>query len=399
MRARHNLSPAFHRLGSRDTLLTNLRPDDCMLRSINAAEALIRAQLATFLSDELGGLVPEGMKVPNAKFLRQGSNAYGTLIDPLRATVHYAQADSDLGLYFPLEFVKDGTPDPRLGARSLRELTLAGLKRIATKQSGWKVRAKECCDRVQIRSDAYIDVTSYAIPADEHRRMADERISLNFSEALAKPDLAVDEPHAISWDEIPETSLLATLGGWIPSDAKAVNETVKNMALYYGSAFKQTVRFEKALRDLHDDKAGPNSICLTLLTGQRLDLNICRMGRLDFAIVSVLGQVANGLFEFLPSPGNPDIDILGGVDHAVRHRLAEMLRDRQARISEALNASSIEVAHDMLKGVFGSRFPDPPASEQHAPSTPATSSEIGAAVLAVPTKTKVVAPRGNARSA
>jgi len=399
MKARHNLSDAFHRQGAHNTLLTNLGPDEQMLGVINSAEALIRRELSAFFVKALTDLMPEGIQVPKPKFLRQGSNAYETLNDPLRSSEHYAEADSDLGQYFPLEFVKNGSRNPRVGAEKIRELTLAGLRVIAAKQFGWKVSAKKCCDRVYIRSDAYIDVTSYAIPKDQHRRMAEARMALSFRDALAKSDRDWAEAHEITWDEIPETSLLATLNGWVRSDAKAVNRSVNNMAALYGAPFKQTVRFEKALRDFNDDEDGPNSISLTLLTGERLDINICRLGRLDFAIVSVLGEVADGLFEFLPSPGNPDIDIMAGMTYEAKVRLADMLRNKQALIDKALNAPSLESAHDILKTVFGARFPDPPENARPQTTKPAKIVVPATPLPSKPTRPKAIAPRGNAHSA
>lgn len=395
MRSRLNLSHVFHRNGSTNTLLTSLRPADLMMAEINAAENTIRRELGQFLDSHLKSVMPRGVSPPKAKFRRQGSNAYGTLIDPLRSSQHYADADSDVGLYLPLEFVKEGTPNPQVGARALRELTFAGLNEIAAKRPGWSVVQKTCCDRVVIRPDAYIDVTSYAISAEQYRRMAEELAELNFHESLAKSDSAALESREITWEEIPETSLLATQSEWIRSDAKSIHKHVENNSRLLGPVYKRSVRFGKALRDFHDDEDGPNSITLTLLFARHLDLNLCRMERDDLALAAVLGPVAEGLFEFLPTPGNPDIDILAGIDDGVKLRLAAMLRERQAVISNAMNASSFEVAHDMLREIFGTRFPEATDEEKARDSMAGGASPV----ILTPTKVKPVQPRGNARSA
>lgn len=395
MRSRLNLSHAFHRSGSTNTLLTSLRPADQMMVEINDAENTVRRELGQFLDSHLKSVMPRGVSPPKAKFRRQGSNAYGTLIDPLRSSQHYADADSDVGLYLPLEFVKEGTPDPQVGARALRELTLAGLNEIAAKRPGWSVVCKTCCDRVVIRPDAYIDVTSYAIPAEQYRRMSEERAALIFQETFAKSDSVALESREITWDEIPETSLLATKSEWVRSDAKSVHKHVEHNSRLLGPVYKRSVRFGKALRDFLDDEDGPNSITLTLLFARHLDLSLCRMERDDLALAAVLGPVADGLFEFLPTPGNPDIDILAGIDASVKLRLASMLRERQSVISAAMNARSLEVAHDMLREVFGIRFPEAAAGEEARDSVAG-----GAApVILTPTKVKAVQPHGNARSA
>ncbi|GAB3683866.1 hypothetical protein GCM10028792_33860 [Salinisphaera aquimarina] len=360
---------------------------------IRSAEIVIRRGLAAFLDEHLKEAVPPGVEPPKPKFLRQGSNAYGTLIDPLRWSANYGEADSDVGMYLPLEFLQAGTPTPKLGAEALRQLTCAALKDIAARND-WSFESKQCCDRVIIRSDAYIDVTSYAIPVAQHRAMA----ALNFREGLVKAESITAAENEISWEEIPHTSLLATKDGWVRSDAKAVHQKVENTSLLRGPLFKRVVRFGKALRDLNDDEDGPNSITYTLLVADKLDAGLCRLGRDDLAMLSVLGPVADGLFDSLPTPGNEDIDILEGVDLQVRHRLAKTLRDRQASIRQALDHSSIDQAHQILKGVFGSRFPDAPElpAESNSKISLATSSAAPAVVTAP--RTKSVPLRGNAHS-
>jgi hypothetical protein len=75
----------------------------------------------------------------------------------------------------------------------------------------------------------------------------------------------------LTWDEIPDGSLLATDDGWHRSDAKAIHEFVENAASLHGSAFKRNVRYIKGARDFGDDSAGPCSIAITLILARQMD--------------------------------------------------------------------------------------------------------------------------------
>ncbi|MES1948876.1 hypothetical protein C84B14_16085 [Salinisphaera sp. C84B14] len=395
MRTSNNLSGAFHKPGSSKTLLVNLAPNKEMLDEIRRAEAIIRRELSAILKKSLRVIMlcdEEGTPAP--KYLRQGSNAYGTLIDPLRGSTNYREADSDIGMYLPLEFIKGATSTPKLGAEKLRELTAQALTQIAD-ANGWRSKSKHCCDRIYIRGDAHIDVTSYAIPRAQHRQM----VALASLESRSKMESSTVQSDEITWSEIPETSLLATSDGWVRSDAKAINNTIENASRLFGPIFKRVVKFCKALRDWGDDVAGPTSIALTLLTARKLDFNLCRLGRHDLALLAVLGPIADGLLGSLPAPGNEDIDILEATDYSVRQRLAVTLRQRQSELRDALYDQPCERAYDTMKGIFGPRFPDAPDEADEREIAVTNSSQLGFPAIVHASKNRAVPLRGNAQSA
>ncbi|ROO25661.1 CBASS cGAMP synthase [Salinisphaera japonica] len=395
MRTSNNLSGAFHKSGSSKTLLVNLAPDNEMLDEIRRAEAIIRRELSAILKKGLSTIMlcDEGV-TPAPKYLRQGSNAYGTLIDPLRGSTNYREADSDIGMYLPLEFIKGATSTPKLGAKKLRELTAQALAQIAN-ANGWRFKSKHCCDRIYIRDDAHIDVTSYAIPRARHQEM----VALAFVESSSKMDSSTTQSDEITWFEIPETSLLATSDGWVRSDAKSINNTIENASQLFGPMFKRVVRFCKALRDWGDDAAGPTSIALTLLTAKHLDFNLCRVGRDDLALLAVLGPMADGLLGRLPAPGNEDIDVLEATDYSVRERLAASLRQRQSALRDALHDQSCEQAYDTMKAIFGIRFPDAP--DEARENDVGVTNTLGLAVPGIvhTSNNRAIPLRGNAQSA
>lgn len=124
MQTHNNLSHSFHLSGSNKTMLVGLKPNSEMEAKIDNAEQFIRSTLGQQLPSLLRDQLPLGSAVPKPKFLRQGSRAYDTLNDPIRSSKNYCEADSDVGLYLPLEFIKETAETPKLGAHAIRAAVL-----------------------------------------------------------------------------------------------------------------------------------------------------------------------------------------------------------------------------------------------------------------------------------
>jgi len=389
MRTLNNLSTAFHKSGSSKTFLVSLKPDPIMEAAIDQAEKAIRAYLGEWLPKRLQTLLPPGALAPKPKFRRQGSRAYATLNDPDRNSIHFAQADSDIGLYLPMELLKEATSTPQVAAEKLRGIVETALRELA-KVKGWKVTSKRCCIRIQVAKDAHVDVTTYAIPEAEYRLIV-EATALNFRKSTL--DSVAFSDDEITWEEIPATAHLATTEGWIRSDAKAVNQKVENTALLKGAIYKRVVRFIKALRDFLDDEDGPCSIAITLIVADHLDDRV--LDRDDLAVYSLLGEIADGLFRKLSTPGNEDVDILGAMTTETRYRLAQRLRDCQEVMRRALFDLPLDQAHAALQEIFGSRFPEPQTPDATVSPAVSISAPI---IISRPNPVKAVAPQGNAKS-
>lgn len=381
---RNDLSRSFCCPGASDTYHCALNPDGGMKKDIQAAELAIRHWLGVELPRRLRAYLPQGATITALKFRKQGSWAYGLLNDPLRSSTNFAEADSDLGVYLPVSTLKSCTRDPGFAADLYLDLVEGALEELATRHQAWSVARKSCCIRVQVRFDAHVDVTCYAVPEADFAEMA----KAHFVE-LAQRMLGETEQD-LTWDEIPNQSLLATKDGWSRSDAKAIHECVENAAALHGSAFKRVVRYVKGARDVIDDPNGPCSIAVTLILARQT----ARLSRDDLDVLTTLGHVADGLLVPIPTPGNEDVDILGALPQDERARLSRRLRQVQQRVSAAIFDLSWTQAHDVMRNVFGSRFPtaaNAPA-EENTPNT-STSRIVTAAKVAA------AAPAGNVRSA
>lgn len=388
----NNLSSAFHLLGSNKSLLAQLKPDHQMEDTIDEAEKEIRAHLGVRLPLRLQVVLPAGTVAPKPKFRRQGSRAYLTLNDPVRESTNFREADSDVGLYVPMELIKDSMATPQIGAEILRGIVFEELTALAeqNKKRGWFVKSKPCCIRVYISHDAHVDVTCYVIPEAEYKKMALEVAAFNMRKSVLDSASVAFAEDEITWEEIPLTAHLAMETCWIRSNAKAVHQKIEHTEALKGSFFKRIVRFLKALRDFADDKQGLCSIAITLIVANRLDMRLVQLRRDDLAVYSMLGELQTAIFEKLPTPGNEDVDILEKMPLETRLRLAEVFRQWQHVMHQALYHLPQDRAHEQLQGIFGPRFPDAPK--------PAEVIAAPAVIISQPSF-KPNQPPGNAKSA
>jgi hypothetical protein len=387
MRTRNDLSRSFYLPGASGTYFQALAPDPQMMDDIHDAERRIRSWLGTEIPKRLASHLPPGAKAARPKFMKQGSAACDLLNDPLRDSENYAEADADLGAYLPVTTFKKCTEDPGFAAKLYLELVEQALRELA-KKHGWTVTHKTCCIRVKVRTDAHLDVTCYVVPEAEFLVMkaaADTALGRRAADFAAADADFVD----LTWDELPDQPLLATDDGWQRSNAKAVHNLVANAARLHGSEFKRNVRYVKGQRDFADDKLGPCSIAITVILAYRVDP--LALVRDDLGVLAALGIVAEGLEKHVPTPGNEDVDILKGVSPEERSRLAARMRSAQAQVRSAIFDLDRKQAHDVLRQIFGQRFP----SASNAPAEPAVS---GAPTVMVK-RVAPLAPAGNVRSA
>jgi hypothetical protein len=392
MRTRNDLSRSFCLVGSPNTFHSALAPAADMMQQIQLAERAVRACLEVELPKRLMAYLPPGVKTTVPKFKKQGSAAYGLLNDPLRGSVNYNEADSDLGVYMPLGTLKKCTDQPAFAADIYLTLVYEALHALALK-NGWSTVKKRSCIRIKIRRDAHLDVTCYVVPEAEFSQM---RVA--FAERLRKSggafDASADASPDLTWEEIPDRPLLATKDGWVPSDAKAIHALVDHAAAVFGPAFKRTVRYVKGERDYADDAIGPCSIGITVILARHTDPRA--LVRDDLGVLSALGIVADHLTQHVATPGNEQVDILKDVPMATRVGLAARLRQAQARVNSAIFDLDREQAHDVLRSVFGSRFPkaaDAPSEREEKQTGPSI------IIRDEPKRIAAVAPAGNVRSA
>jgi hypothetical protein len=387
MRTRNDLSRSFCLPGASSTYHCALAPDASMKQHVVDAEHAIRAHLVLEIPERLAAHLSSDASVTRPKFRKQGSWAYNLLNDPLRTSVNYAEADSDLGVYLPVSTLKSCTNNPGFAADVYLDVVELALRSLADTKPNWTVMRRNCCIRVSVRFDAHVDVTCYVMPEIEfvamNKAMFAEDVRATFDSA----------DQELTWAQIPDRPLLATKSGWVPSDARAIHDFIENAAAHFGPAFKRVVRYVKGERDYRDDSTGPSSIGETLILARHMDERA--LVRDDLGVLAALGTIADGLLHKVPTPGNEGLDVLEKVSWEDRQRLAGDLRRAQASVRSAIYDMSWEGAHAALRTVLGTRFPlasDAPAEREDGTKAP---------TLWIPRATTLtaMAPAGNLRSA
>lgn len=388
MRPRNDLSSSFCLPGAANTYNFALTPDKQMRKDVLDAEGKIRQHLSSDLSRRLIPYFPAGTKLSDPKYRKQGSWVYDLLNDPLRNSRHYAEVDSDLGVYMPVTTFKDLTDDPGFAASAYLDAVETSLRSLAERRPTWSVKRKSCCVRVKVRYDAHVDVTCYAMPDDQFKVM--KALAMEQRRSIVMDAAAGD----LTWEDIPDRTMLATNDGWVPSDAKAIHEFIDNAAEVHGSGFRRNTRFVKGARDFGDDERGPPSIGITLILCRKMDSRA--LVRDDLGVLAALGFVAEGLMGHVATPGNESLDVLASLSYQDRARLSNAFKDAQNKVRLAIFEQPWEAAHATLRSVFGNRFPtaaEAPAERREGSSSgPAIITPRAAAYAAV-------APAGNVRSA
>src|SRR5262249_25718987 len=100
------------------------------------------------------------------RFRMQGSAAYHTLNEPAKKPPQ--QVDFDDGVYVPTNFIGAASKNqPLLASQAYCRAVEAALEVLCDREEWELDRSKSSCVRVQIATDAHIDLPLYAIPDNE----------------------------------------------------------------------------------------------------------------------------------------------------------------------------------------------------------------------------------------
>lgn len=347
-----NLSPLFFTSeGDNLALLDNLdlRPDRRAF--IAAAKTDVRACLRTGIPHELRAQGYAG-KLPQPRFFTQGSWAYNTLNAPARPP---QQADVDDGAYLPLSFVAQ-TGRPSSASASFFAAAEAALLPL-TKERNWRlITDKATCIRIEIASDAHIDIPLYAIPDDEFETLAKAALNVYGYDSI---DEAVRRAEKDAWTALPRNHVLLAHreDDWMKSDPRPVKEWFIGEVEARGPQFRRVVRYLKSFRDWQWASGGPASI---LLMAAAAPLFERRERRDDLALLDVVAALPATLRAGVNNPVDENESLtarlgVDGVEDAAKH-----FEEFERFLRGAVNASSEAQACAWMIAKFGPRFPNQP---------------------------------------
>lgn len=347
-----NLSPLFFTSeGENTTLLDNLELHPARRAYIAAAKTDVRACLRIGIPRELRASGFTG-KLPQPRFFTQGSWAYNTLNAPAQSP---QQADVDDGAYLPLSFVSQ-TGRPSSASVAFFAAAEAALLPLVEERNWRLITDKATCVRIEIASDAHIDIPLYAIPDDEFETLTKAALSIYGYDSV---DEAVRRAEKDAWTALPSNHVLLAHreDDWAKSDPRPIKEWFLGEVEARGPQFRRVVRYLKSFRDWQWASGGPASI---LLMAAAAPLFERRERRDDLALLDVVAALPAALRAGVNNPIDEDESLtarLGseGVENAATH-----FEEFERFLRGAVNANSETQACAWMISRFGPRFPNLP---------------------------------------
>lgn len=336
-----NVAKLLHTTVDPENFLTNLAPEDAILR---AARTTIRDHLRGAF--EKSSLEVFGRKIV-PRFFTQGSFAYKTLNDP--AWPPGQQMDLDDGCYLPLSFVR-GTK-PSQAARLFFQFVDGALKQLAAER-GWKHVEKDTCVRLVISSNAHVDVPLYAIPDKEFAELRDKAVVA----------MAANRAKADSWGELPSDAVLLAhrVEDWMESDPRKIHNWFTDAVDLFGERLRRDARFMKGWRDYKQlDRYDVTSILLMACVWQAYEeiRGPFLPDREDERLLRVLEKLPKYIGGAVPNPACKTED-LNRIPAADRPKVIEEIETLTADVREAIrDCDNPRRAIDLLRNGFGERIP------------------------------------------
>lgn len=288
-------------------------------------------------------------KSVEVKFMTQGSFAYRTLNNPSRST---QEIDLDDGMYLPVTHLENG--EPHLLAKGLFNFVEASLHQICVTKN-WNVEQKNSCVRVNLNSNAHIDIPIYSIPLEDFNVIIEASIGNDtFEKSL----------NSVQKSKIPQDKImLATKNGeWIRSDPKKLHDWVKATENLYGPEFIRICRFLKGWRDYIWASCNLSSICIMRsveIAFDQLEANWenNRDDALLYKVVTLLPSILDNNVE------NPVVSgaILNTWEATDKRDIMEKVFQLKNKLQLALeNANSCEDVVKHLRNGIDERIPNCP---------------------------------------
>lgn len=347
-----NLSPLFFTSeGQNVAFLDNLDLHPDRRAFIAAAKTVVRICLRSGIPRVLLEHGYTGA-VPQPRFFTQGSWAYKTLNAPATTL---QQADVDDGAYLPLSFVSQVTR-PSVASSvffAAAETALAPL----VKQRNWRLITNiPTCIRIEIASDAHIDVPLYAIPDGEFETLTKAALNVYGFDSVEE---AVRLAERDAWTALPRNRVLLAHRDedWKESDPRPVKEWFLAEVEARGEQFRRVVRYLKSFRDWQWTSGGPSSI---LLMSAAAPLFERRDRRDDLALLDVVAALPTALRAGVNNPVDESESLTArlGVDGV--EEAAKCFAEFETYLRGAVNASSETQACAWMISKLGPRFPNQP---------------------------------------
>jgi hypothetical protein len=309
------------------------------------------------------------------KFFTQGSFAYDLLVAPCQPS---QQLDLDDGMYVVVDYLQNGKP--ALVAKMLFEMVEAALAPLCA-QRGWTLNtSKQTCVRVEIASDAHIDIPIYSAPREvaESKELA--------AEAFAQDRIAKRANRI--YVELPSDKIMLAHrdGTWQQSDPLKLHNWVEACVVRYGEDFRRACRYFKGWRDYTWAKCCLSSITIMVAVAEALErLYHSRRGDGDDRLVYEIGQLLPDILDSeLYNPSLPDQRIvLNDWSDDDRAAVVSAARTFADQMDAALKRSADQtLVVNALRKAFGSRLPLRPDVVEILP--PATAAVVAVKPATVP---------------
>jgi len=347
-----NLSQLFYSGTEDDCLLANLELHPVQKAALNDAKNIVRQTLKNELPFVLAEMTGDDVST-EPRFFTQGSWSYKTINSP---ALHLQQADLDDGAYLPLSFVTE-IQKPSHASKIYFQAVEKVLGPLAGKK-GWKlISDKPSCTRLEISSQAHIDIPLYAIP--------DQQFTL-LKEAASKRRIALD--HAIdmaeqdAWTALPANMVLLAHreNDWIASDPRPIKYWFLQQVALKGEQLRRVVRYLKAFRDYQWQTGGPSSILLMVGVASVFEK---RDRRDDIALLDVVRQLPELLRNGVDNPADntkPAESLTARFSEEEIEDAANKLEVFCRYLSGSLQASDPGQACVWMRSQLGPRFPNDP---------------------------------------
>lgn len=343
-----NVSKLLHTETDPENFLANLRADDALLRD---AKGKIRARLRAAFSESSRDRFGQEIR---PRFFTQGSSSYKTLNYP--AWPPEQQKDLDDGCYLPLSFVRGERPSK---AASLFFQFVEGVLGKLAEEEGWTLNTeKDSCVRLEIASDAHVDIPLYAIPDREFRLLEDRAVlhAQRAADAKATPD---------HWEALPSDAVLLAhrKENWVESDPRKINDWFLKEVEFWRERLRRDCRFMKAWRDHHHlDRDHLSSIMLMACVWNAYEIIRAPFlpDREDERLLRVAEKMPGMLRKAMKNPACPSED-LNRMSQEERARVAGKAEELRDYLKEAVErCSDKDRAVGIMRDAFGRRIPNRP---------------------------------------
>ena len=165
-------------------------------------------------------------------------------------------------------------------------------------------------------------------------------------------DYHIDLPIYIMKDDVPFLAHKAE--GWTESDPKEFTDWFSDKAKDTDGQLRRVVRYLKAWRDYKDISL--KSIEITILAAENYDQY---ENRDDKALLYTVENIINSLNdEFIcMKPSSPYNNLFEGISDSKKDTILSKFNTLHGKIEKAINESDEEKASDLMKDMFGDRFP------------------------------------------